>query len=238
MDQESIGKFIAKLRKSKNMTQEELAEKLGVTDRSVSNWENGRNMPDLSLFKPLCEELGVTINDLMSGEIVDNDKYQEKLEENIVNTIDYSIKKANEYKFSHGLTRIILGIFLCVLAIIACIEDSSFGVLFCIFGIAIVLTGVFRLTWKMQLYKRVLLTFITFIGISFMLLVTDYTKVKNNSAPIFRNGTMTITSSNGTSASYYDGFFYDVIRCEYKYNIVENKDYSEEEINTYCLNSH
>ena len=226
------------MRKEKKITQAELAERLGVSDRSVSNWENGRNMPDLSLFKPLCDELGVTINDLMSGEIVDKDEYQEKLEENIVNTIDYSIKKANEYKFSHGLMRIILGLFLCVLAIIACIEDSSFGILFCVFGIAIVLIGVFRLTWKMQLYKRVLLTFITFMGISFMLLVTDYTKVRNNSAPIFRKGTMTITSSDGTSVSYYDGFFYDVIRCEYKYNIVENKYYSEEELNTYCLNNH
>ena len=54
MNQEKIGKFIAQCRKEKKMTQSELAEKLNVTDRSVSNWENGRNMPDLSLFKPIC----------------------------------------------------------------------------------------------------------------------------------------------------------------------------------------
>ena len=57
MNQEKIGKFIAECRKNKKMTQSELAEKLGVTDKSIGNWENGRNMPDLSLFKPLCAEL-------------------------------------------------------------------------------------------------------------------------------------------------------------------------------------
>ena len=74
MNQEKIGKFIAKSRKVKNMTQSDLAEKLGVTDKSISNWENGRNMPDLSLFKPLCDELGITINDLLSGEKISKDK--------------------------------------------------------------------------------------------------------------------------------------------------------------------
>ena len=74
MNQEKIGKFIAKCRKDKKMTQSELAEKLGVTDKSIGNWENGRNMPDLSLFKPLCDELNITINDLLSGEKIDKDK--------------------------------------------------------------------------------------------------------------------------------------------------------------------
>ena len=64
MDQEKIGKFIQECRKKKKMTQIELALKLGVTDKSIGNWENGRNMPDLSLFKPLCSELDITINEL------------------------------------------------------------------------------------------------------------------------------------------------------------------------------
>ena len=74
MDQEKIGKFIAECRKDKKLTQSELAEKLGVTDKSISNWENGRNMPDLSLFKSLCESLDISINDLISGEKVSSDK--------------------------------------------------------------------------------------------------------------------------------------------------------------------
>ena len=97
MNQEKIGKFISKCRKDKKMTQSELAEKLGVTDKSIGNWENGRNMPDLSLFKPLCDVLGITINDLLSGEKISKDKYQERFEENIVNTIDYSTKRINKY---------------------------------------------------------------------------------------------------------------------------------------------
>ena len=71
MNQEKIGKFIAKLRKEKNMTQIELAESLGITDRAISKWENGRGMPDLSLLTPLCEKLGVSINELLSGERLD-----------------------------------------------------------------------------------------------------------------------------------------------------------------------
>ncbi len=101
MNQEKIGKFIAKIRKEKNLTQQELAEKLGVSDRTIGNWENGRNMPDLSLFKPLCNELGITINELISGERLSKQQYQDKLEENIINTIDYSsekIKKVKKYK--------------------------------------------------------------------------------------------------------------------------------------------
>ena len=77
MNQEKIGKFIAECRKAKKLTQSELAEKLGVTDKSVSNWENGRNMPDLSLFKSLCELLDISINDLISGEKLSKEIYQE-----------------------------------------------------------------------------------------------------------------------------------------------------------------
>ena len=89
MDLEKIGKFISKCRKNKNITQQELAEKLSVSDRTIGNWENGRNMPDLSLFKPLCEILDISINELLSGEKINNKKYQDKLTENIINlTID------------------------------------------------------------------------------------------------------------------------------------------------------
>ena len=97
MNQERIGKFIAECRKQKKFTQSEVAEKLGVTDRSVSNWENGKNMPDLSLLKPLCEILDISINELLSGERLGEEEYQERFEENIVNTIDYSTKKMTRH---------------------------------------------------------------------------------------------------------------------------------------------
>ena len=95
MNQEKIGKLIAKKRKEKNLTQIQFAEKLGVSDRSVSNWENGKNMPDMSLFPIISKELNITINDLMSGEIVEKKEYQQKFEENIIYTIDKKVKKEN-----------------------------------------------------------------------------------------------------------------------------------------------
>ena len=64
MDQEKIGIFIAQCRKDKNMTQKDLAECLGVSDRAISKWERGLNLPDASLYKPLCEILGITFNEL------------------------------------------------------------------------------------------------------------------------------------------------------------------------------
>jgi len=93
MNQEKIGRFIAECRKNKKMTQEELAEKIGVSRKAISRWENGKNMPDLTLFKPICDNLGITVNELLSGEKISNLKYNEKLEENIINTIDYIDKK-------------------------------------------------------------------------------------------------------------------------------------------------
>lgn len=68
MNQEKIGKFITECRKEKKLTQNELAYKLGITDKAISKWENGRCMPDISLLKELCSILDVTINELLSGE--------------------------------------------------------------------------------------------------------------------------------------------------------------------------
>ena len=71
MNQEKIGKFISKLRKEKNLTQEELAEKLSVSSKSISRWENGKCMPDLSLLIPISKEFGITVNELISGEFIE-----------------------------------------------------------------------------------------------------------------------------------------------------------------------
>ena len=92
MNQEKIGKFILKLRKEKNMSQLDLADKIGVTDRAISKWENGKGLPDISLMQPLCKELNIPINDLLRGERVDNKDYQEKFEENVLKAIKYSNK--------------------------------------------------------------------------------------------------------------------------------------------------
>ena len=101
MNQEKIGKFIAECRKKQKLTQEQLAEKLGVTDRAVSNWENGKNMPDLSMFKLLCDELNISINELMSGEELDESRYIKKLEENIITMVNnIETKKKRKLKWA------------------------------------------------------------------------------------------------------------------------------------------
>ena len=93
MEQARIGKFIQQLRKEKGMTQKELAEKLGITDRAVSKWENGRGIPEVGLMKPLCEVLGISVNELLGGERILQKDYQAKSEFNFLNTMDYTEKK-------------------------------------------------------------------------------------------------------------------------------------------------
>lgn len=87
MDQVKIGKFIAKRRKMENMTQMQLAERLGITDRAVSKWENGRSLPDSSVMLALCDLLKITVNDLLSGEEVTMEQYNKELEKNLLDMV-------------------------------------------------------------------------------------------------------------------------------------------------------
>lgn len=84
MNQVKIGKFIAQCRKTKNMTQAELAEKLNITDRAISKWENGKGMPDSSIMLELCNELDISVNELLSGEKIETKDYDQKLGENLI----------------------------------------------------------------------------------------------------------------------------------------------------------
>jgi len=85
MDQIKIGKFILDCRKEKGLTQEQLAEKLSVSSKSISRWENGNTLPDYSLLKDLCNELDINVNELLSGEKIKENDYMNKSEENLVN---------------------------------------------------------------------------------------------------------------------------------------------------------
>ena len=81
MDQIKIGKFIQEKRKDKGLTQSDVAEKLNVTDRVISKWENGNCIPDISNIPELCKILNITINDLFSGSVIDMKDNEKKLEE-------------------------------------------------------------------------------------------------------------------------------------------------------------
>lgn len=84
MDQIKIGKFISLKRREKNITQCELAEMLGISDRAISKWENGVCMPDVSNIPKLCNILGITINDLFSGYVVDMKEIDKQMENNLL----------------------------------------------------------------------------------------------------------------------------------------------------------
>ena len=100
MNQEAIGKFIAACRKEKGLTQMQLAEKLNITNRAVSKWETGKSCPDTSIMLELCDILGITVNELLSGERISMENYQKKAEENL---IDLQQKKDKAQK---GLLRV------------------------------------------------------------------------------------------------------------------------------------
>lgn len=87
MDQIKIGKFIAECRKKANLTQLQLAEKLGITDRAISKWETGKSLPDSSIMLELCDILNITVNDLLCGEIVTMDNYNKELENNLLEMV-------------------------------------------------------------------------------------------------------------------------------------------------------
>ena len=114
MDQEKIGKFIQMLRKEKNMTQMELANKIGVTDRAISKWENGRGMPDISLLELLTKELGISINELVKGERISIDNLKETSDGNLKNSLIECIKTKKEL-FKTRLAIIILLLILPIL---------------------------------------------------------------------------------------------------------------------------
>lgn len=90
MNQEKIGKLIAECRKEKKMTQVELADKLSVTDKSVSKWENGKCLPDVSLYKDLCNILGITLNEFFAGEKIKEEKFKEQADINLFNALENS----------------------------------------------------------------------------------------------------------------------------------------------------
>ena len=126
MDQIKIGAFIAERRKIKNLTQAQLAEKMNVTDRAVSKWERGRCLPDSAIMLDLCHELGISVNDLLYGEVITMENTNEKYEKQLLELV----KQKEEADKRLLLVEIIIGIFaiavmlgLCVIAAYAPIED-------------------------------------------------------------------------------------------------------------------
>lgn len=192
-------------------------------------------MPDLSLFKPLCDELDITINDLLSGEKIKEDDYQEKFEENIIQTIDYTNKKINNKDHLIGVILISFGILIAITAIAIFPSESSWGSVYSVFGGIISLIGVAKFTKKLEYWKRGLCNFLYYILFMGVLFVIDFIGVINiDQAPRF---SLEITHEG--SHIYYDTLFYDVVRCQPNTNIetwhvIKNKKYNREDVFDYC----
>lgn len=235
MNQQKIGEFIAQCRKNKNITQQELSEKLGVSDRTIGNWENGRNMPDLSLFKPLCDELDISLNDLMSGEKVDEKNTQQKSEENIVYVIDFTNKKIESKNNFISLILIAFGILISITAIAIFPSESSWGSIYSVFGVIVSLIGISKLTKRLTFTKKLVYNFGYFLIFISVLIVIDYIGVINiHQAPRF-----SIKKISENNIIYYDTPFYDVVRCNVDqdnemFKVIKNSKYDIEKINYIC----
>ena len=230
MDLDKIGKFIALNRKNKGLTQEQLAEKLGVTNKTVSRWETGKYMPDLSLLKPLSEELGITLNELLSGEKIEEEKIVENTEKNIINTIDYSSKEIeNEHK-KISIILMILGTIISISALTIFDKESSWCSIYSIIGIIIFVIGLVRNFKKFKKIQKIAIGVILFIGIFGIFYIADYLGVKTNNRPPIYNYKIETTFRETKEIAYYS-LFYNVYRInadttnEY-YVIDERKEYN------------
>ncbi len=99
LDQEKVGRFIAEQRKNKNMTQKQLAEKLDVSDKAVSKWETGRSLPDNGIILNVCKALDISVNDLLAGEHVTDEAYEEQVQQNVIDLIGYSESKIDDRRY-------------------------------------------------------------------------------------------------------------------------------------------
>ncbi len=227
MDQVKIGKFIARLRKGKNITQQQLGDKIGVSFKTISKWENGRGMPELSLLKPLSDELGVTIDELLNGEEIKSEDYINKSEENMLNIIEYSEEQKEKKNKQIGVIILIVGFFIILTAISIFPSESSWSSIYSIVGTIVALIGFSKLK-KMGLLKRILLNLGFLIAMIALLLILDFVNVVNNHQP----PRFSMETATGDKMIVYKVPFYTVYRInqntQNEYYVIDTKkEYNE-----------
>lgn len=136
VEQIKIGKFIAEERKAKGLTQRQLADTLSISDKTVSKWECGKGLPEVSLMLPLCETLNITVNDLLSGERVSEVDYQKKAEENMMD-----LMKENQENKKRMALSVICGM-ITIIAVCSLIVIASYIELPVLARIAVILLAV------------------------------------------------------------------------------------------------
>lgn len=232
MDTKKIGAFIAMNRKKKGYTQEQLAEKLGVTNKTISIWENGHYMPDLSLLEPLSKELDITLNELLAGEEIVKEEAMEYSEQNLIQTIDYTDKKIKDEHKKISLFIIGLGIFTSLCAFTVFPSESSWGSIYSMIGLFLFVVGIFRELKFTSLLKKGLVSTILFALLLGIFFIFDYVSVNQfKQPPIYRLTTTTVFSEDDNKMIEYQNPFYNVFRInadtpnEY-YRIDDKKQYT------------
>ena len=116
MDQKKIGKFIAETRKEQGLTQKQLADRMHISDKTISKWECGNGMPDNAILLELCDALSINVNELLSGERLSDDSYHKKAEENMLQLIQKSKKEERGRKW--GFLALLIETYLVILMIL------------------------------------------------------------------------------------------------------------------------
>lgn len=213
MDSKKIGAFIAANRKKKGLTQEQLGEKLGVSNKTISRWENGNYMPDLSLLEPLSKELEISLNELLAGEEIEKEKVIEYSEQNLLSTIDYTDKKIkNEHRkisaFVMGM-----GILICICSFTIFPSESSWGEVYSLAGLLMTVVSIFRELRFSSKWKKGLVSAGILILLLSVFFVVDYIGVTQfERPPIYKYKTTTVFNDMGNKLIEYRNLFYNVYR--------------------------
>ena len=137
MEQIKIGRFIAEVRKAQGLTQRQLADALSISDKTVSKWECGKGLPEVSLMLPLCDALHITVNDLLSGERISAVDYQRKAEENMMDLIKENVENKRRMALSI-VCGVITIIAVCSLVVLASFLALPTAVRILLIGLAVV----------------------------------------------------------------------------------------------------
>lgn len=172
MDQGKIGFFISERRKNKKLTQKQLADKLSISEKTISKWECGKGLPEVSLMIPLCELLEISVNELLSGSLINNNNYKENAEENLLHILKE--KEESKRKLMISFITAVLGaiVMTAMILITDYIDNNQWKRLLIIFGIIIFIiccinavildfdTGIYECKYCKHKFKPTLLNYL------------------------------------------------------------------------------
>ncbi len=225
MDQVKIGRFLKILRKEKGLTQEQLAEKFNVAGRTISRWETGSNMPDLSILVELADFYDVDIREIIDGERK-SEKMDSEVKDTLIKVAEYGdagkkIEKRKLHQIIGGILAV-FGLFIIISAFAVFPTDSSWGSIYSIIGCFMLSGGIYKLCTALKITKiipRLVCSIVCFVIIFLFLYGLDYLGVKNyNQPPRF-----CYEKSYGSDSVEYKTLFYSVTR----YNVDTDNEYYE-----------